>query len=128
MSEPNPRNEIEEPDTAPGGQDTVQAMHDIFMREQNGTFDFSLPLKAVGVSSIGATISYNDGILPNKTYYFVVRARNSGLPLANQEDTNVVQKMATTTPTPPSFAGIDAAVLPNGAEGDTVSGLRQGGR
>src|SRR5260221_7050638 len=37
MNEPNPkepRDEIEEPDTAAGGQDTVQAMHDIFMREQ----------------------------------------------------------------------------------------------
>ena len=37
MSEPimnESRDEIEEPDTAAGGQDTVQAMHDIFMREQ----------------------------------------------------------------------------------------------
>ena len=29
-----PRGEVEEPDTGTAGQDTVQAMHDIFMREQ----------------------------------------------------------------------------------------------
>ena len=35
MNELNSDREIEEPDTAAGGQDTVQAMHDIFMREQS---------------------------------------------------------------------------------------------
>jgi hypothetical protein len=84
-------------------------VYDVYYSTTPGGQNFLVP---DATSTAGATSIVVSGLLPNTTYYFVVRARDT----AGNRDSNTVQISEATLPdtTPPTFAG--ATVVNNQTE------------
>ncbi|NVN91267.1 MAG: Ig-like domain-containing protein [Desulfuromonadales bacterium] len=82
--------------------------YQIYLSTPPGGQDFASPSFS---TSAGSTTYSVTGLLPNTTYYFVVRAIDAG----GNQDTNTIERTATTLPdvdtTPPSFAGLTSTTL-----------------
>jgi predicted phage tail protein len=80
----------------------------VYMTASSGGENYASPSF---VSAPGATSYAVAGLLPNTTYYFVVRAKDE----AGNVDTNVVEKSITTPPPPdtipPYFVGLHSATV-----------------
>ncbi|MBL7716876.1 MAG: hypothetical protein JNL01_15535 [Bdellovibrionales bacterium] len=86
----------------------------VYVSVTSGAQNFSSP---TSITAAGATTHSITGLLPNTTYYVVVRAKD----LAGNEDTNAVERNVTTSPDtmPPTFSGVSG--ISSGANTITLS-------
>lgn len=82
--------------------------YQIYMATTAGGQNFTLPGFSTSAGSTGFSVT---GLLPDTSYFFVVRAIDAG----GNQDTNIIERTATTLPaadvTPPTFNGLTSAVL-----------------